>query len=52
MQVIMDVLALNYELKEGLVGPLTIYLGGKIKKYQVTSGKLHCSMSNTQYVKN
>ena len=35
MIVIMDVLVLTYELKEGLVVQPTIYLGGEIKKYQV-----------------
>ena len=49
---IMDELALTYDLKEVSVGPPNIYLGDEIKKYQVRSGKSHWSMSITQYVKN
>ena len=45
---IIDVLALTHESKEGSVGPPIIYLGGEIKEYQVPSGKLHYSMSSTQ----
>ena len=37
-KLIMDNLALIYDLKEGSVGKPTIYLGAKIKKYQVNSG--------------
>ena len=51
-KLIMDNLALTYELKEGSVGEPTIHLGAKIKKYQVKSGKSLCSMPSTQYVKN
>ena len=48
----MDTLALTYDLKDGSVGPQTIYLGAEIKKYQVKSGKSHWSMSSTPYVTN
>ncbi len=48
----MDTLGATYDLKEGSVGPPTIYLGAKIKKYQVKSGKSHWSMSSTHHVKN
>jgi hypothetical protein len=49
-QAVMDALALTYDLKDGSVGPPTIYLGAEIKKYQVKSGKSHWSMSSTPYV--
>ena len=48
----MDTMYLMYYLKEGWVGPPKIYLGAKIKKYQIRSGKSHWITSNTQYVKN
>ena len=47
---IMDVLALEYDLKYGLLIPLRIFLGAETKKYQVRSEKSHWSMSITQYV--
>ena len=47
-QAIMDNLALTYELKEGSVGEITIYIGAEIKKYQAKSGKEHYGMSNMQ----
>ena len=47
-QALMDNLALTYELKEGSVGEITIYIGAEIKKYQAKSGKEHYGMSNTQ----
>ena len=34
-QKVMDALALSYDLKEGSMGPPTIYLGAEISKYQV-----------------
>ena len=51
-QLIMDALALTYDMKDKSVGPSNIYLGAKIKKYYVRSGKSHWRMSITQYVKN
>ena len=51
-QLIMDALALKYDLKYKLVGPPKIYFGAEINKYQVRIGKSHCIMSSTQYVKN
>ena len=51
-QAIMDDLAPTYDLKEVSVVVPTIYLGAKIKKYQVGNSKEHYSMSSTQYVKN
>ena len=38
-QMIIDALALTYDLKYGSVGPPKIYFGAEIKKYQVRSGK-------------
>ena len=38
---IMDALAFPYDMKDESVGPLKIYLGAKMKKYQVRSGKFH-----------
>ena len=43
-KVIMYVIDLNYDLKEGLVGPSMIYLGTKIKKYEVKTGTSHWSI--------
>ena len=51
-QAIMDALSLTYDLKPGSLGAPTIYLGEKIKKYQVSNKKEHYSMSSTKYVKN
>ena len=49
---IMDALDLTYALKDVSVGPPKICLGTEMKKYPVRSGKSHCSMLSTQYVKN
>ena len=43
-QLIMDALALAYDLKDVLVGTPKIYLGAEISKYQVRSGKSHWIM--------
>ena len=43
-QVIMENLALTYDLKEGSVGEPDIYLGADINKYQGKIGKEHYSM--------
>ena len=51
-QLIMDVLALTYDMKAGSVGLPTFYLGAEIKKYKVKSGKYHWIMPITQYAKN
>ena len=48
----MDVLALMYDMKEGLVGLKTIYSDADIKKYQVKSGKSPWIICSTQYMKN
>ena len=50
-QLIMDALALEYDMKDVSVGPPNIYLGDEIKKYQVRSGKSHWIMTITHYVK-
>ena len=49
-QLIMDKLNLTYDLKKRLVGPLNIYLGIVINKYQVGSGKYYWRMSSTQCI--
>ena len=46
-QLEMYVLALMYDLKDGLLVPPAIYLGADIKEYKFKSGKSHCSMSST-----
>ena len=51
-QLIIYVLALSYDIKDGSVGPPTIYLGVEINKYQVKSGKSHWITLSTQYVNN
>ena len=51
-QLIMDTLALAYDLKGGPVVLPKIYLGTEMKKYQVGSGKSHWNISSTQYVEN
>ena len=43
----MDALDFTYDPNSGSVGPLKIYLGDEINKYQVTSGKSHWIMSST-----
>ena len=40
-QMVMYVLALTYDLKDGLVGPPDFYLVPEMKKYHVRSGKYH-----------
>ena len=40
IQMIMDALDLNYDLKDILVGPENIYFGAEINKYQVSSYRL------------
>ena len=40
-QLIMNAPDFMYDLKDGSMGPPTIYLGAEIKKYQVKSGKSH-----------
>ena len=49
---IIDVLALTYDLKNKLVVLSTIYLGDDINKYQVKSDKSHWSILSTRYLKN
>ena len=51
-QLIMDTLALAYDLKGGPVVLPKFYLGTEMKKYQVGSGKSHWNISSTQYVEN
>ena len=48
-QLIIDALSFMCDLKYVSVVPLKIYLSTEIKKYQVSSGKTHWSMSITQY---
>ena len=51
-QLIMDVMDLAYDIKDGLVVLPNIYLGAEIKKSQVKSGKSNWSILSTQYANN
>ena len=48
-QLIMDTLALTYDLKDGSLGPPKIYLSNEIKKYQVRTVKYHWKMPSKKY---
>ena len=51
-KLIMDVLSLTFDMKDGSVGPQTVYLGAEIKKYQVKIGKSYWSTASAHYMKN
>ena len=51
-QLIINVIALKYDMKDGSVGPPKIYLGTEINTYHIKSGKSHWSMSITQKMNN
>ena len=51
-KLVMGVLALMYDMKDGLAGPPKIYLGTEIKKYQFNSFKSHWVITSTHYMNN